>query len=320
MNPPQSVWPSIAICPHTDDLLNEPLPRSSATSIRATTALQSGMTMKAPPHSGRDVLGMAAGESGHPREDSGETRSRHRRFPYAEHRYCACHLYVNFSDKFNRGRALKNMFWPACKATNKGAFDDAMATFREKGDKYMTPEGLTPLEWMHRRGLHSWCKYYFETLTTCDISLNNQCESFNRWILEARDMPIISCLQAIRDPIEPYYDPCYTIGNYRFAYGNSINPLNDASQWPDSFGPQLKPPTIEKPMSGPRQKKRMLEAGELVTKKDKKGKSYKTIRRTDEKQKCSVCKKIGHNKRAQGSGGVSIIFYRSNCVNNAWIQ
>ncbi|CAN1193991.1 hypothetical protein LINPERHAP2_LOCUS42313 [Linum perenne] len=73
-------------------------------------------------------------------------------------------------------------------------------------------------------------------------------------------------------------------------------------------------------MSGPRQKKRMLEAGELVTKKDKKGKSYKTIRRTDEKQKCSVCKKIGHNKRAQGSGGVSIIFYRSNCVNNAWIQ
>ncbi|CAN1182576.1 hypothetical protein LINPERHAP2_LOCUS36047 [Linum perenne] len=121
-----------------------------------------------------------------------------RRFPYAEHRYCVQHLYVNFGDKFNRGKALRSMFWAACKASNKAAFDDAMAKFREKGDRYMTEEGLTPLEWMQRRGVHSWCKYYFETLTTCDISLNNHCESFNKWILEARDMPILSCLETIR--------------------------------------------------------------------------------------------------------------------------
>ncbi|CAN1185509.1 hypothetical protein LINPERHAP2_LOCUS37594, partial [Linum perenne] len=250
-----------------------------------------------------------------------------------------------------------------------------------------------------RRGVHSWCKYYFETLTTCDISLNNHCESFNKWILEARDMPVLSCLEAIRfklmrrltfnfikvasldseslcphaydvikerkklacmcyptfsgagmfevreglkswvvdmramqcacglwqlsglpcehalacisynrDPIEPYCNPCYTVGTYRFAYENSINPLNDASQWPDSFGPQLRPPTLDKPTSGKKQKKRRLEAGELATKKDNKGKSYKRVRRTGEKQKCSICKKIGHNKRAHGSGLVNIHF------------
>ncbi|CAN1826211.1 hypothetical protein LINPERHAP1_LOCUS31447 [Linum perenne] len=58
--------------------------------------------------------------------------------------------------------------------------------------------------------------------------------------------------------------------------------------WPESFGPQLRPPTLEKPVAGVRQKKRRREAGELVSKKDRKGKAYKGVRRTGEKQKCSV--------------------------------
>ncbi|CAN1318968.1 hypothetical protein LINPERPRIM_LOCUS31040, partial [Linum perenne] len=47
-------------------------------------------------------------------------------FPAAEHRYYARHLYVNYSEKFSRSRALRNLFWAACKATNKGDFDQAM--------------------------------------------------------------------------------------------------------------------------------------------------------------------------------------------------
>ncbi|CAN1161826.1 hypothetical protein LINPERPRIM_LOCUS1507 [Linum perenne] len=46
-----------------------------------------------------------------------------------------------------------------------------------------------------------------------------------------------------------------------------------------------------------------MEAGEVATKKDKRGKTYKAVRRTGETQKCSVCKKVGHNKRTHGSGG-----------------
>ncbi|CAN1269080.1 hypothetical protein LINPERPRIM_LOCUS13457 [Linum perenne] len=115
----------------------------------------------------------------------------------------------------------------------------------------------------------------------------------------------LACISYNRDPIEPYCEPCYTVADYRLAYGNSINPLNDLSQWHDSFGPQLRPPTIDKPTPG--QKKRRLEAGELVTKKDKKGKTYKTVHKTGEKQKCSVCKIIGHNKHAHKSGGVCIL-------------
>ncbi|CAN1167716.1 hypothetical protein LINPERHAP2_LOCUS27390 [Linum perenne] len=110
-------------------------------------------------------------------------------------------------------------------------------------------------------------------------------------------------------------------GNYRLAYENSINPLKDASQWPDSFGPQLRQPTIEKPKSGPRQKKRRLEAGELTTKKDRKGNAYKTVRRIGEKQKFSECNKIGHNKRAHGLAEVCLLFVFFHAyVHSTWTQ
>ncbi|CAN1755748.1 hypothetical protein LINPERHAP1_LOCUS5853 [Linum perenne] len=79
---------------------------------------------------------------------------------------------------------------------------------------------------------------------------------------------VLACITYNRDPIEPYCDPCYTIVNYRLAY-----------------------------------EKRRLEARELATRKDKRGKSYKAVRRTGEKKKCSLCKKEGHNRRAHGSGG-----------------
>ncbi|CAN1141201.1 hypothetical protein LINPERHAP2_LOCUS12337 [Linum perenne] len=41
----------------------------------------------------------------------------------------------------------------------------------------------------------------------------------------------LACISYNQNPIEPYWDPCYTLSNYRLAYGNSINPLNDSSQW-----------------------------------------------------------------------------------------
>ncbi|XP_027161031.1 uncharacterized protein LOC113762002 [Coffea eugenioides] len=44
-----------------------------------------------------------------------------------------------------------------------------------------------------------WCKAYFSPHTKCDMIVNNLCESFNSHILEARDKPIISCLENIRE-------------------------------------------------------------------------------------------------------------------------
>lgn len=44
-----------------------------------------------------------------------------------------------------------------------------------------------------------WCKAFFNPNTKCDILTNNLCESFNAHILEARDKPIISLMETIRE-------------------------------------------------------------------------------------------------------------------------
>jgi hypothetical protein len=46
-----------------------------------------------------------------------------------------------------------------------------------------------------------WCKAFFEELPKCDLLLNNICEVFNKYILDAREMPIVTCLKKIKDQI-----------------------------------------------------------------------------------------------------------------------
>jgi hypothetical protein len=45
---------------------------------------------------------------------------------------------------------------------------------------------------------HHWSRAYFQLGSNCDSVDNNMCESFNKWIVEARFFPIISMLEAIR--------------------------------------------------------------------------------------------------------------------------
>ncbi|CAN1129915.1 hypothetical protein LINPERHAP2_LOCUS5524 [Linum perenne] len=59
-------------------------------------------------------------------------------------------------------------------------------------------------------------------------------------------------------------------------------------------------PTVERLTSGPKQRKRRLEAGELISRKDKRGRPYSTVGKSGQPQKCTICKKTGHNRRAHG--------------------
>ncbi|CAN1145366.1 hypothetical protein LINPERHAP2_LOCUS14642 [Linum perenne] len=43
-----------------------------------------------------------------------------------------------------------------------------------------------------------WCKAYYRTETKCEMALNNLCECFNKYILEPKGLPILSCLEAVR--------------------------------------------------------------------------------------------------------------------------
>ena len=44
-----------------------------------------------------------------------------------------------------------------------------------------------------------WSRTHFPTDIKCDILINNHCEVFNSFILEARDKPIISLMEGIKN-------------------------------------------------------------------------------------------------------------------------
>jgi hypothetical protein len=45
---------------------------------------------------------------------------------------------------------------------------------------------------------HHWSRAWFKLGSECDSVENNICESFNKWIVQSRYLPIISMLEAIR--------------------------------------------------------------------------------------------------------------------------
>ncbi|CAN1128899.1 hypothetical protein LINPERPRIM_LOCUS17121 [Linum perenne] len=110
----------------------------------------------------------------------------------------------------------------------------------------------------------------------------------------------LSCISHNKESLATYVDHCYCKETYSMAYYYTIKPLNDPGMWEPSNGPELKAPDLPLPKRGVKQKKRKLEASEMVTtKKDKGGNTYKQVRRLGQVQHCSLCKE-GHNKRMHG--------------------
>lgn len=86
--------------------------------------------------------------------------------------------------------ALKNALWKAALATTIDKFEACMADlFELDKDAYALLSAKVPSE---------WSRSHFSPLPKCDILLNNQCEVFNKFILDARDKPIVKLLETIR--------------------------------------------------------------------------------------------------------------------------
>lgn len=51
--------------------------------------------------------------------------------------------------------------------------------------------------WLEKMDPRSWSRAYFHDLSKSDILLNNNCEVFNKYILEARELPILSMMEKI---------------------------------------------------------------------------------------------------------------------------
>ena len=110
--------------------------------------------------------------------------------PCAEHRFCVRHMHNNFKQKFP-GNSLKGKLWGAARSANIESFSEYMELIKN--------ESAGAYDWLSAIPPHHWSRAHFTTENKCDILLNNMCESFNRYIIFARQQGILVMLEMIRE-------------------------------------------------------------------------------------------------------------------------
>ncbi|CAO2143657.1 unnamed protein product [Urochloa humidicola] len=110
-------------------------------------------------------------------------------FPDSEHRFCVRHLYSNFQGHF-KGENLKDQLWACARSSTVEKWNINM-------DK-MKALNSDAHAWLEKMDPKTWVRAFFSEYPKCDILLNNSCEVFNKYILEARELPILSMLQRIK--------------------------------------------------------------------------------------------------------------------------
>ncbi|KAG5546978.1 hypothetical protein RHGRI_012869 [Rhododendron griersonianum] len=116
--------------------------------------------------------------------------------PGCDHRYCLRHIYSNFKVKFP-GAFLKDLFWKAASTCSVSGFNYWMKKI-EEADPKLNERRQTAAEWLRAVTPSLWARSHFSTRSKCDVVVNNISESFNSYILEARQLPIISMFEWIR--------------------------------------------------------------------------------------------------------------------------
>ncbi|XP_071905845.1 uncharacterized protein [Coffea arabica] len=230
--------------------------------------------------------------------------------PNSEHRYCVQHMYQNFKKK-HPGKALKGMLWAIARSSTIEMYTKAAEDLKKYDNE--------ACKWVEKapHPMH-WCKAYFSPHTKCDMIVNNLCESFNSHILEARDKPIISCLENIRelmmeriqkrkaamtryphstgplirkiieDRIEESFQwfPQFNgIDGYQI-YNNVLQPISRQVLWPESSMLQLDPPIPTVQPGRPKKARRRDET---------EGKNHGRKLRKNVTMHCRKCGKTGHN-------------------------
>ncbi|KAM0839638.1 hypothetical protein ACQ4PT_060185 [Festuca glaucescens] len=121
--------------------------------------------------------------------------------PESEHRFYVRHLWQNFNQLF-RGEVLKNQLWKIARTTTIQRWEEAMEEMK-----------------LLNKEAYDWLK--------CDILLNNNCEVFNKYILEARELPVLTMIDRINQQLmtrENSVPAGQNRQNYTFYDRNAGNP------------------------------------------------------------------------------------------------
>ncbi|KAG6409286.1 hypothetical protein SASPL_127323 [Salvia splendens] len=112
--------------------------------------------------------------------------------PHVEKRFCVRHLWKNLcrATTIKGSPELKDLLWNAAKTTYPAEYSRRMALMKK--------EDIKAWGWLENKPPENWSKSHFRDFSKCDILLNNHIESFNSYILEARDQQILTMLEVIR--------------------------------------------------------------------------------------------------------------------------
>ncbi|XP_020148709.1 protein FAR-RED IMPAIRED RESPONSE 1-like [Aegilops tauschii subsp. strangulata] len=110
-------------------------------------------------------------------------------FPESEHRFCVRHMWKNFQELY-KDDALKNQLWKIARSTTVIKYEQYMLEMK------VLNEGA--YNWLKELEPNTWVRAFQSDIPKCDILLNNLCEVFNKYILEARELPILSMFERIK--------------------------------------------------------------------------------------------------------------------------
>ncbi|XP_076942228.1 uncharacterized protein LOC143612040, partial [Bidens hawaiensis] len=111
-------------------------------------------------------------------------------FPRAERRFCCRNIHENLRQTW-RGDLYKGWFYRAASTTSVPYFNMAMEEIKKTN--------LDMFLWLSDIPTTRWSRSHFSGRAKSDMLLNNLCESFNEKLVGARDKPIITCLDYIRE-------------------------------------------------------------------------------------------------------------------------
>jgi hypothetical protein len=117
------------------------------------------------------------------------------KFPNSSHAYCMRHLSESIGKEFKNSRFV-HLLWKAAYATTTIAFKEKMAEIEE-----VSPEAA---KWLQQFHPSQWALVYFEGTRYGHLSSN--IEEFNKWILEARELPIIQVIERIHSKLKTEFD------------------------------------------------------------------------------------------------------------------
>lgn len=113
-----------------------------------------------------------------------------RKFPTSSHAICMRHLSESIGKEFKNSR-LVHLLWKAAYATTTIGFKERMAEIHEVSSE--------AAKWIQQFPPSRWALAYFEGTRYGHLSSN--IEAFNRWILEARELPIIQVIEQIHSKL-----------------------------------------------------------------------------------------------------------------------